>query len=85
VKEVVDGEELMVITRQGQVIRMPVRGISLIGRNTQGVRMVQLEEGDQVTDVTRVVGEEGESVAAGDAAEGAPSGNGSTPDDEAEE
>jgi len=71
VKEVVDGEELMVITRQGQVIRMPVKGISVIGRNTQGVRMVTLEEGDQVTDVTRVVTEEPEG-----AAEGEPSGNG---------
>jgi len=84
VKEVVDGEELMVITRQGQVIRMPVSGVSLIGRNTQGVKMVQLEEGDQVTDVTRVIGEEA-GEAEGGAAEGAPSGNGNTPDDEADE
>jgi len=84
VKEVVDGEELMVIKRQGQVIRMPVSGVSLIGRNTQGVKMVQLEEGDQVTDVTRVIGEEA-GEAEGGAAEGAPSGNGNTPDDEADE
>jgi len=88
VKEVVDGEELMVITRQGQVIRMPVRGISVIGRNTQGVRLVSLEEGDQVTDVTRMVGDEAE-VANGEGAEasevaesadGAPSGNGGGPE-----
>jgi len=65
VKEVVDGDELMIITRSGQLIRMPVRGISVIGRNTQGVRLVNLApagEGellpDTVAGVTRVVSEE---------------------------
>jgi len=63
VKEVVDGDELMLITRLGQMIRMPVAGISVIGRNTQGVRLVDLkpEEGqllpDTVAGVTRVVSE----------------------------
>ena len=37
VKEVVDGDELMIITKSGQMIRMPVKGISVLGRNTQGV------------------------------------------------
>ncbi len=65
VKEVVDGDELMIITRSGQLIRMPVSGISVIGRNTQGVRLVNLTvaEGgellpDAVAAVTRVVSEE---------------------------
>ena len=64
VKEVVDGDELMIITRAGQMIRMPVNGISVIGRNTQGVRLVNLAppEGelmpDQVAAVTRVVNED---------------------------
>ena len=65
VKEVVDGDELMIITRQGQLIRMPVKGISVIGRNTQGVKLVNLApagEGellpDAVAGVTRVVSEE---------------------------
>ena len=65
VKEVVDGDELMIITRSGQLIRMPVRGISVMGRNTQGVRLVNLApagEGellpDAVAAVTRVVSEE---------------------------
>jgi len=64
VKEVVDGDELMIITRSGQMIRMPVAGISVIGRNTQGVRLVDLkpEEGqllpDAVAAVTRVVNED---------------------------
>jgi DNA gyrase subunit A len=66
VKEVVDGDELMIITRSGQMIRMPVKGISVIGRNTQGVRLVNLAPGgdegellpDAVAGVTRVVSEE---------------------------
>jgi len=65
VKEVVDGDELMIITRQGQMIRMPVKGIGVMGRNTQGVRLVGLApagEGellpDAVAAVTRVVSEE---------------------------
>jgi DNA gyrase subunit A len=67
VKEVVDGDELMIITRGGQMIRMPVAGISVIGRNTQGVRLVNLAqpEGellpDQVAAVTRVVNEDASS------------------------
>ena len=64
VKEVVDGDELMIITRSGQLIRMPVKGISVMGRNTQGVRLVNLAmaEGellpDTVAGVTRVVSED---------------------------
>jgi DNA gyrase subunit A len=64
VKEVVDGDELMIITRHGQLIRMPVQGISVIGRNTQGVRLVNLETPvgellpDKVAGVTRVVPED---------------------------
>src|SRR3989442_4722485 len=42
VKEVVDGDELIIITRSGQLIRIPVKGISIIGRNTQGVRLGNL-------------------------------------------
>ena len=72
VKEVVDGDELMIITRQGQMIRMPVKGIGVMGRNTQGVTLVKLEgqEGellpDKVASVTRVVSEDGEAGDAGD-------------------
>jgi len=71
-KEVIDGDELMIMTRHGQLIRMPVKGISVIGRNTQGVRLVNLEtpEGellpDKVAGVTRVVSEEDEGVAGTD-------------------
>ncbi|MFI5241596.1 MAG: DNA gyrase subunit A, partial [Gemmatimonadales bacterium] len=54
-KEVLPDDELMLITKQGIVIRMPVKGIRVSGRNTQGVKLVNLDEGDIVCDVARVV------------------------------
>jgi len=84
VKEVVDGDELMIITRGGQLIRMPVKGISIMGRNTQGVTLVNLAptEGellpDAVAGVTRVVSEdEGNGAAEGEPAPGAEAAAGS--------
>jgi DNA gyrase subunit A len=66
--EVLPTDELMLITKQGMIIRMPVKGIRVAGRNTQGVRLVNLEEGDCVVDVARVVVED-EGPGAGDGAE----------------
>src|ERR687891_2436718 len=57
-KEVLSDDELMLITKHGIVIRMPVKGIRVSGRNTQGVRLVNLDEGDLVMDVARVVSED---------------------------
>jgi DNA gyrase subunit A len=57
-KEVQPADELMLITRHGIIIRVPVDGIRVIGRNTQGVKVMQLDEGDSVVDVTRVVKED---------------------------
>ena len=66
IKEVLPEDELMLITKGGMVIRMPVKGIRVSGRNTQGVRLVNLDETDKVIDVARVVpddeGEEGEEA-----------------------
>ena len=68
IKEVLPDDELMLITKGGMVIRMPVKGIRVSGRNTQGVRLVNLDETDKVIDVARVVpddeGEEGEDALA---------------------
>jgi len=44
----VDEEDLIVISRKGQVIRTSVKSISLLGRATQGVRIMRLDEGDKV-------------------------------------
>jgi DNA gyrase subunit A len=57
-KEVQPDDELMMITRHGIIIRVPVEGIRVIGRNTQGVKVMNLESGDAVVDVARVVKED---------------------------
>ena len=56
VKAVADGDQLMVITRNGVVNRQSVDEMRVIGRLTQGVRVVNLDEGDSVVDVALVVG-----------------------------
>jgi DNA gyrase subunit A len=69
-KEVQPDDELMLITRHGVIIRMPVEGIRVIGRNTQGVKVMNLDSGDAVVDVARVVKEDEEGAEA-EAATGA--------------
>jgi len=54
IKEVLDDEELIMITQKGTTIRCPVQSIRTIGRNTQGVRLINLEEGDRLVDVARL-------------------------------
>jgi DNA gyrase subunit A len=69
VLEVLDQDELMIITVGGIIIRMPVKGIRIMGRATQGVRLVKLEARDRVAAVARVVPEdEGSAPAVGAAA-----------------
>jgi len=54
-----DEDELMIITTNGLIIRLPVRDLRPISRNTQGVRLINLGEGDRVIDVSRITpGEE---------------------------
>jgi DNA gyrase subunit A len=71
--EVLAEDEVMLITRGGQIIRSPVKDVRVAGRNTQGVKLMNLELGDAIVAVARVVpdgtddgegGDEGE--AAGD-------------------
>src|SRR4029453_5710595 len=57
-KEVLPDDELMIVTRHGVIIRCSVEGIRVIGRNTRGVRVMNLDDGDTVMDVARVVKEE---------------------------
>ena len=52
------GDDVMIMTQFGMVTRMSVDEIRIVGRNTQGVRLVNLQEGDQVVTVTKVVREE---------------------------
>jgi len=67
IMEVLPEDELMLMTKQGVLIRMPVKGIRIAGRNTQGVKLVNLDEKDLVMAVARVVpDEEGEGDASED-------------------
>jgi DNA gyrase subunit A len=58
IKEVVDADELMIITRRGILIRVPVSGVSEQGRATQGVRLIRVEEDDAVAAVAHVARDE---------------------------
>lgn len=53
-------DELMIITQSGMVIRSAVQDMRPMGRSTQGVSAIRLNEGDRVTSVTKVVGKEEE-------------------------
>ncbi len=61
VKEVVDQDGLMIITEKGIVIRQDIKSIRVIGRATQGVKLINLESGDRVTDVARIIAEDDEN------------------------
>jgi DNA gyrase subunit A len=56
--DVVDGDELVIISAHGMVIRQSIRDIRVMGRNTQGVRVIRLGEGDKIADIAKVVPEE---------------------------
>ncbi len=68
-KEVLPDDELMMITKKGIMIRVPVEGIRISGRNTQGVKVMNLTSGDLVVDVARVVKEDEADDGEGDADE----------------
>ncbi|WP_372655237.1 DNA gyrase subunit A, partial [Halobacteriovorax sp.] len=55
IKPVSDKDDLMVITDKGQVVRTKISGISLMGRATQGVRIIKLKEGESVVSVEKIV------------------------------
>jgi DNA gyrase subunit A len=52
--QVAAGHELMLISSNGTLVRTPVADVSIVGRNTQGVRLIRLDEGDRLTGVERV-------------------------------
>ena len=60
IKEVTDTDDIVVITNRGVVIRQHTADVRVAGRNTQGVRLIRLDEGDMVADVAAVVAEEEE-------------------------
>ena len=55
IQQVTESDELLVITSDGNIVRMKVNEISVIGRNTQGVRLVGTGESNQVVSVEKLV------------------------------
>jgi DNA gyrase subunit A len=86
IKAVADDDQVVIITRNGVVNRQRVTEIRVIGRNTQGVRLVNLDEGDLVVDVARIIVDNGDDEPDDEAREGAEvttaevEADGSTPD-----
>jgi DNA gyrase subunit A len=58
IMEVVDTDDLIIITDMGVIMRQPVSAIRTIGRVTQGVRLVKLDEGAMISSISRVLHEE---------------------------
>jgi DNA gyrase subunit A len=54
VAQVVDDDEVMLITDGGKVLRCRVSGISTMGRATQGVRVMDLAEGEKLVSIARL-------------------------------
>jgi DNA gyrase subunit A len=65
-------EQVMLITEKGMIIRLNTAEISTIGRNTQGVRLIQLEEGDHLVSVARLAEREDDDESLGDPTDGGP-------------
>ncbi len=61
-KSVTDDDDLMIITRNGIVIRLSVLTVRIMGRATQGVRLINLREGDEIAAVTNVPSESDEET-----------------------
>jgi DNA gyrase subunit A len=60
IKEVTDEDDLMIITNRGIAIRIHVSDLRIMGRNTQGVKLIKLSDKDGIASVTRIVREEDE-------------------------
>jgi DNA gyrase subunit A len=58
--EVIDTDELVIITSHGMVIRQSVKNLRVMGRNTQGVRVIRLKADDSIADIAKVLSEEQE-------------------------
>jgi DNA gyrase subunit A len=56
--QVTDQDQLMIITGDGKIIRLRVADLSVIGRNTQGVKLIDLGEGEKVVGIAKVMEEE---------------------------
>jgi DNA gyrase subunit A len=75
VQQVTDDDNLMLVTSIGKIIRLRVADIRVIGRNTQGVRLIDIEESERVVSLARLAEQEDEDATA-------VNGNGAEPTEE---
>jgi DNA gyrase subunit A len=54
IKAVTDDDDLMIITKNGITIRLPLKDVRVMGRATQGVILIRLDDGDDIAAVTKV-------------------------------
>jgi DNA gyrase subunit A len=83
--EISDDDQVLMITAHGKIIRMDASGISRIGRATQGVRLIQMEEGDEVVAAIRTFEREEEGKSAPVATAPDPDDTGGLEDDPADD
>lgn len=62
IKDVTENDDLMIINKSGIIIRMAVKDMRVMGRATQGVRLIKLQEGDEIAAVAKVVIQEDEEL-----------------------
>jgi DNA gyrase subunit A len=70
--QVAQDDEVMLITSSGTLVRTPVNEISVVGRNTQGVRLIRIPDGERLVGLERVEALNGEAVEAAETAETPP-------------
>jgi len=82
VKMVTDADQIMLVTSGGKVIRMQVNEIRVIGRNTQGVRLIDMEPGERVAAVARLAERDDDAETGGESVPAEPSdtSSGETPE-----
>jgi DNA gyrase subunit A len=65
VQQVTEEDQLMLVTTNGKIIRLRIKDIRVIGRNTQGVRLIELEEGERAVSLARLAEKEEEEEGEG--------------------
>ncbi len=58
IRQTLDNDELIIMSKHGQVLRTKASQISVISRNTQGCRLMRLNEGDSVTSIAKIIGDD---------------------------
>ena len=84
IKNVTDSDDLMIINKSGLTIRMHVEDLRVMGRATQGVKLINIKGNDSIAAVARVMREEDEEIEEGEVIEGAIAEGETSSDDQTE-